>query len=177
MRAQLLHGAFTDRRVACERGGWVGGVAWVGREYPGRVMPGAVAWLVRRGVRPGLGGGGPEWCVPWGLTGVGTDSTPPLCLSSLSPGGAGHEVGTLAGPGQGRAQLSPITCEALGVQGPPAPLGCCGGFPMQLVAVWPQAQSPCPAGVCGQRVGDLRPPTLSPDPWPPTLSPDPCRCT
>ena len=95
----------------------------MGREYPGRVMPGAVAWLVRRGVRPGLGGGGPEWCIPWGLTGVGTDSTPPLCLSSLSPGGAGHEVGTLAGPGQGRAQLSPITCEALGVQGPPAPLG------------------------------------------------------
>ena len=47
----------------------------MGREYPGRVVPGAVAWLVRRGVRPGLGGGGPEWCVPWGLTGVGTDST------------------------------------------------------------------------------------------------------
>lgn len=24
-------------------------------------------------MRPGLGGGGPEWCIPWGLARVGTD--------------------------------------------------------------------------------------------------------
>lgn len=68
---------------------------------------------------------------PGAWLGAALTAPPSLCLSSLGPGGAGREVGTLAGPGLGRAQPSPT----LGCRDLLPPRGCCGGLPMQQVTV------------------------------------------
>lgn len=58
----------------------------MGREHPGRVMPGGVApapgpsrWPSPAGEEQSAawpGRWGSEWCIPWGLAGVGTDGIP-----------------------------------------------------------------------------------------------------